>query len=86
MEHQEIDNFQAVDTNKTGETKKKKKGLSMKARIQRNNHARQNWKIKSKRRKLEQMGATVEEEEKDQMVPNVNEVAQIFQQGPDYRD
>ncbi|RZC91533.1 hypothetical protein C5167_027594 [Papaver somniferum] len=88
MEHQEIGNFQAVDTNKSEETKKKKKELSMKARIQRNKHARQNWKIKLKRRKLEQkgqMGANVEE--KDQMaVPNVNQVAQESQQGPDYRD
>ncbi|RZC89898.1 hypothetical protein C5167_028965 [Papaver somniferum] len=71
MEHQEIDNLQAVDTNKTGETKKKEP--SMKARIQRNQHARKNWKIKLKRRKLEQMGANVEEE-KDQMVPNVNKI------------
>ncbi|KAI3967638.1 hypothetical protein MKW92_040371 [Papaver armeniacum] len=55
---------------------KKKKELCVNAKIQRNKHARKNWKNKLKRRKLEQKGHMAENlEEKDQMVE--------FEQGPD---
>ncbi|KAI3930027.1 hypothetical protein MKW92_032482 [Papaver armeniacum] len=47
---------------------KKKKELCVNAKIQRNKHARKNWKNKLKRRKLEQKGHMAENlEEKDQM-------------------
>ncbi|KAI3893542.1 hypothetical protein MKW92_006013 [Papaver armeniacum] len=51
--------------------------LSTNARIRRNKHARQNWKNKMERKNLEAKGQTA---------ANVNEVAQVLQQGPDYRD
>ncbi|KAI3836267.1 hypothetical protein MKW92_035913 [Papaver armeniacum] len=66
--------------------------LSENAKIRRRKHARQNWKNKVERRKLESKGqteATVEEggpmaayvEEMAQMVPNVDEGAGEFEQG-----
>ncbi|KAI3930036.1 hypothetical protein MKW98_009665 [Papaver atlanticum] len=61
--------------------------LSTNAKIRRNKHAKQNWKNKMERKKLEAKGQTAANVEKmGQMVQNVDEVAQVFQHGPDYRD
>ncbi|XP_026430701.1 uncharacterized protein LOC113327788 isoform X2 [Papaver somniferum] len=61
--------------------------LSTNAKIQRNKHAKENWKNKMERKKLEAKGQTAANVEKmGQTVPNVNEVAQVFQRGPGYRD
>lgn len=58
--------------------------LSTNAKIRRNKHAKQNWKNKVKRRKLEAKGQTeANVEEMGQMVPNVDEGAPEFEQGPD---
>ncbi|KAI3853300.1 hypothetical protein MKW92_014533 [Papaver armeniacum] len=68
MEHQETDNRET----------KKEKELCMNAKIQRNKHARKNWKNKLKRRKLEQKGHMAENvEEKVHMVLNADEVANL---------
>ncbi|KAI3902936.1 hypothetical protein MKW92_003951 [Papaver armeniacum] len=68
--------------------------LSENARLRRKKHAKQNWKNKVKRRKMEAKGqatANVEEggghmvpdvEEMGPMVPNVDEGAREFEPGP----
>ncbi|KAI3871243.1 hypothetical protein MKW98_015143 [Papaver atlanticum] len=58
--------------------------LSENAKIWRKKHARQNWKNKVERRKLEAKGQTTANvEEMVQMVPNVHEGARASEQGPD---